>query len=361
VTSGTASVVNHIVYDAFGKTVSETDTAIAHLYGYTGRELDKETGLQYNRARYLDLVLARWISHDPKSFAAGDTNLHRYVGNHPSYATDPSGLFKVGDGHHIIPQELWKSFDTTITDVWDTVTARIRDDYYNFHDGVTINGVSHAQYNAAVASELEKFAKGKSMNPELAQKFLDKIKGSENKIIKAFNDGVRQEVALAAQIGEAEYRKRMSKFTPKTQAYSEARDTAFEAARAAAELEVKKRRGTAAAELSKIANRLSKLDGAIGYAKRGLGYVARHTPILVGGFVYYTTGDVNQALAESTPLSWSLEGGRAIGSFYEYAQDEIEETAFENRYSERWYMGSAHSRQGAYDHAKAARDAAKGR
>jgi RHS repeat-associated protein len=92
VTAGTASVVNHIVYDAFGKTVSETDTAIAHLYGYTGRELDKETGLQYNRARYLDLVLARFISQDPKSFAAGDTNLYRYVGNHPSYATDPSGL-----------------------------------------------------------------------------------------------------------------------------------------------------------------------------------------------------------------------------------------------------------------------------
>jgi RHS repeat-associated protein len=92
VTSGTASVVNHIVYDAFGKTVSETDAAIAHLYGYTGRELDKETGLQYNRARYLDLVLARWISQDPKSFAAGDTNLYRFVGNHPSYATDPSGL-----------------------------------------------------------------------------------------------------------------------------------------------------------------------------------------------------------------------------------------------------------------------------
>jgi RHS repeat-associated protein len=94
VTSGTASVVNHIVYDAFGKTVSETDTAIAHLYGYTGRELDKETGLQYNRARYLDLVLARWISQDPIGFAAGDTNLYRYVGNHPNMATDPSGLWE---------------------------------------------------------------------------------------------------------------------------------------------------------------------------------------------------------------------------------------------------------------------------
>ena len=46
--SGSATIVDHIIYDAFGNTVSETDPAITHLYGYTGRELDKETGLQYN-------------------------------------------------------------------------------------------------------------------------------------------------------------------------------------------------------------------------------------------------------------------------------------------------------------------------
>ena len=106
VTAGTASVVNHIVYDAFGKTVSETDAAIAHLYGYTGRELDKETGLQYTRTRYLDLVLARFISQDPKSFAAGDTNLYRYVGNHPSYATDPSGLEEPGSTEELTAEEI---------------------------------------------------------------------------------------------------------------------------------------------------------------------------------------------------------------------------------------------------------------
>ena len=39
-----------------------------------------------------DSTIGRWQTKDPKSFAAGDTNLYRYVGNHPSYATDPSGL-----------------------------------------------------------------------------------------------------------------------------------------------------------------------------------------------------------------------------------------------------------------------------
>ena len=37
-------------------------------------------------------TIGRWQTKDPKSFDAGDTNLYRFVGNHPSYATDPSGL-----------------------------------------------------------------------------------------------------------------------------------------------------------------------------------------------------------------------------------------------------------------------------
>ncbi len=39
-----------------------------------------------------DPTIGRWQTKDPKSFDAGDTNLYRFVGNHPSYATDPSGL-----------------------------------------------------------------------------------------------------------------------------------------------------------------------------------------------------------------------------------------------------------------------------
>jgi len=42
-----------------------------------------------------DPTIGRWQSKDPKSFDAGDTNLYRYVGNHPSYATDPSGLERI--------------------------------------------------------------------------------------------------------------------------------------------------------------------------------------------------------------------------------------------------------------------------
>lgn len=70
---------------------------VDHIFGYTGREHDAESHLQFNRARYYDAALGRWISEDPIGFAAGDANLSRYVGNGPTNATDPSGLITWGD------------------------------------------------------------------------------------------------------------------------------------------------------------------------------------------------------------------------------------------------------------------------
>jgi len=46
------------------------------------------------KSAVFDPTIGRWQSKDPKSFDAGDTNLYRFVGNHPSYATDPSGLWE---------------------------------------------------------------------------------------------------------------------------------------------------------------------------------------------------------------------------------------------------------------------------
>ena len=38
--TGQTSVVNHLVYDAFGKLVSQTNSAVECLFGYTGRPTD---------------------------------------------------------------------------------------------------------------------------------------------------------------------------------------------------------------------------------------------------------------------------------------------------------------------------------
>ena len=34
--------------------------AVDHVFGYTGREWDKDVGLQYNRARWYDPALGTW-------------------------------------------------------------------------------------------------------------------------------------------------------------------------------------------------------------------------------------------------------------------------------------------------------------
>ena len=48
-------------------------------------------GLYFDHARFYDSEIGRFVSQDPKGFAAGDTNLYRYVGNDPTNARDTSG------------------------------------------------------------------------------------------------------------------------------------------------------------------------------------------------------------------------------------------------------------------------------
>ncbi len=80
-------------YDSYGN-VTAGDTSLSR-YLFTSRELDTETGLQYNRARWYDAQTGRWINEDPLGFAAGDGNVTRYVGNGVTESTDPAGTSKL--------------------------------------------------------------------------------------------------------------------------------------------------------------------------------------------------------------------------------------------------------------------------
>ena len=97
VIDNSANVLDAVNYGAFGNILTsgaqaETNSADRGRYAWTGRELDVETGLQYNRARFYDSATGRWMSQDPLGFNAGDSNLYRYLNNRPTVETDPSGL-----------------------------------------------------------------------------------------------------------------------------------------------------------------------------------------------------------------------------------------------------------------------------
>ncbi len=100
--SDMTTVVNHLIYDAFGRVTAESNPAIDTLFLFTGRPFDTHTGLQNNLNRWYDPAVGRWLSEDPVGFAAGGMNLYRYVENQALTKTDPSG-FDAGNANNPCP------------------------------------------------------------------------------------------------------------------------------------------------------------------------------------------------------------------------------------------------------------------
>ncbi len=128
-TDGTGVVQTTLAYESFGQTtVSGTTT---NAFQYTGRENDG-TGLFYYRARYYSPQLRRFIQEDSIGLSAG-INFYAYVGNRPTLATDPFGLF-TADVHRQIAARALElegfsaDFISRVTN-WDQRTDR---DYHAF-------------------------------------------------------------------------------------------------------------------------------------------------------------------------------------------------------------------------------------
>jgi RHS repeat-associated protein len=92
------NITDHLVYDTYGKLVSQTNPSATPRYQFTGREFDTATGLNYYRARYYDGALGRFVSEDPIRFNNGEYNAYAYVRANPVGRIDPSGLVIVKPG-----------------------------------------------------------------------------------------------------------------------------------------------------------------------------------------------------------------------------------------------------------------------
>ena len=76
--------------DAISPMRSAAPPLIEQPFRFQGQQFDEETGLHYNRFRYYDPVVGRFVSHDPIGLV-GSTNLFEYTIN-PSNWIDPYGL-----------------------------------------------------------------------------------------------------------------------------------------------------------------------------------------------------------------------------------------------------------------------------
>jgi len=96
-TDSSGNAKESFAYDPYGNLTKAEDSQGRFLLNpstsflYTGREFDSETGLYYNRARFYDPQLGRFISADPKGYEAG-LNLYTYTRNNPLSFNDPLGL-----------------------------------------------------------------------------------------------------------------------------------------------------------------------------------------------------------------------------------------------------------------------------
>jgi RHS repeat-associated protein len=85
----TGTIQTQYTFDPFGNTTS-SGASTSNSFAYTGRELDA-TGLYFDRARYYNPMIGRFISEDPIGFGDG-VNIYSYVYDNPLNFRDSLGL-----------------------------------------------------------------------------------------------------------------------------------------------------------------------------------------------------------------------------------------------------------------------------
>jgi RHS repeat-associated protein len=80
--------LDHIVYESFGNIVTETNATNGDRFKFAGMQYDATTGQYFDQARWYGSPQGRFTRQDPEGFAAGDSNLYRYVYNDSLNETD---------------------------------------------------------------------------------------------------------------------------------------------------------------------------------------------------------------------------------------------------------------------------------
>jgi RHS repeat-associated protein len=93
ITNASGSVIDSISYDAFGKILSQTASTVTGYYGFQGMRMDQDLGGYLDGMRFLSWSTGRYSQQD-QSGLGPDADEYRFVGNDPTNATDPSGLFE---------------------------------------------------------------------------------------------------------------------------------------------------------------------------------------------------------------------------------------------------------------------------
>ena len=112
----TGTVVERFVYDPYGQVTvltaawaTKSGSSHAWVYLFQGGRYDAVSGSYTFRNRDYSPTLGRWMQLDPRSYAAGDTNLYRAENDAPIQLVDP-----FGEAWEKLDADLWKKIMTDL-------------------------------------------------------------------------------------------------------------------------------------------------------------------------------------------------------------------------------------------------------
>ncbi len=284
------TVLDAITYDSFGRVVSETNPAAGDRFQYTGREYDAELGLYYYRARYYDPSTGRFLAEDPLSFAAGDSNLYRYVGNTPTLYTDPSGL-EVPGYAHMYPLYLGGSPDQVQFQLTQQQHTAMHDYFRDKGFGKVNNSYDEARKQWASLTERQR--------RQIVEEGMRRAQIPEH-IIKQYIDQIMDgDKPGVNRTGE---RKPHKKSDISKEVLDQEREKAARVAREAQKRAAREAQERAARETQERSLKQILKTGA----KKGLGFIGRKIPptaVVIIGYDLATGGPVHAFNEATWPLS----------------------------------------------------------
>ncbi len=181
-------------YNEVGKLIWETDYDIygqlRNLRGersfipfrQLGQYEDVETGLYYNRFRYYNPDSGLYISQDPIGLAGNNPNFYAYVFN-SNFEMDLFGL----DLHHIIPQEVYKTFNNEFKNVKgyvQNVTKKAMDKSNLIDLDKPFHG-NHPKYSDYVNKSVKDLVDNNNLNLKSIRKLQDEMLGHIGDALKS--------------------------------------------------------------------------------------------------------------------------------------------------------------------------------